>query len=523
MNSFQPILLIRADADPTIGSGHVMRCLAIAQTWLRTGGTVHFACRDLPDPLRDRLVRVGCSVQPTTAKPGSEADAKALSEIARSLAADWIIVDGYAFGVEFQQQVLATSGRLLVVRDDDGPTHVRANTILNTNVFAQREFYSVESASELLIGPSYALLRDEFRDAARCQSDVAPQVRRVLVTFGGADPNDMTSRALAALDSLNDPELHVDVVVGSCSTRQSLPSGSKYRMQVRWRQNVSNMASLMSRADIAVTAGGSTCFELAAVGVPMFIVAIADNQLPVAESLGRLGAAVYLGQQADLRDPELANEIQELFHAADRRRAIAETAKRLVDGRGTNRVVDRMLRPLIRLRPANADDSRQLFDWQRDPIVRRWSFSEGPNEFDEHCSWLAQKLADKNSHVFVCESESGAALGCVRLDLRSGRAVIGLLLDAAFRGRGLAAVVLGAALDRIGTQYPCLEIDALIKPENESSRRSFAAVGFAFRSLERVDGQPAERWTMRLGQAKVANSPATLVRLPDSVPIPLAS
>lgn len=509
-----PNLVIRADADGQIGAGHIMRCLALAQAWQGVGGAVHFVCAGLPEPLHERIIAAGCCLQRTSQSPGSIEDADFVSEFARTTNADWIVADGYLFGLEFQRRVMQSSRRLLLIRDDAQATECRATAIVNPNLFARREDYPANPESEPMLGPEFALLREEFRRLARQPASAAGQVKNVLITFGGADPANMTVRALAAIQRLNDPALIVHIVVGGCAGPQP-PPGENGTSQVHWHQNVGDMSRLMAHADLAITAGGATCLELAACSVPMLIVAVAENQIPVGQSFAQWSAGVYLGWHEQLNGDALTQKISELVRDYPARRSMVETAKRLVDGRGATRIVQRMLQPLVPLRPARLDDAQTLYDWQQDDGVRRWSFSHGPATWSEHCRWLAEKLANPASEIWICEDVAGESIGSVRFERTSGRATIGLVLDPAFRGRGLAAVLLRAALERYAKTNPGVEIEAFIKPDNEASRRAFAAAGFTLRGESMVHGVRAECWRFH----PCATSHATSVLPAASDPI----
>src|SRR5947209_10124385 len=112
--SSPPRLLFRADADPRMGTGHLMRCLALAQAWLDLGGeaTLLTACA-LPE-LNARTIAEGVRVEPLAVPAGSDADAERTRTITAELGAEWIVLDGYHFSPEFQRRVRGESLRLAV-------------------------------------------------------------------------------------------------------------------------------------------------------------------------------------------------------------------------------------------------------------------------------------------------------------------------------------------------------------------------------------------------------------------------
>src|SRR5208283_2536169 len=180
-------ILIRADASVPIGSGHVMRCLALAQAWQDAGGEAVFACAELPDALKSRLETTGISTAAIGATPGSLDDATATVDRARLLDASWIVVDGDRFQDNFLPHISDAGFRVLLLDDFADRNAFPADLIVNPNPGADESRYRAKAPSaQILTGLDYVLLRREFRDAgARVRGASG---RKVLITFGGTDP-----------------------------------------------------------------------------------------------------------------------------------------------------------------------------------------------------------------------------------------------------------------------------------------------------------------------------------------------
>ncbi len=473
-----------------------MRCLALAQQWQRGGGKVVFACSELPPSFQNRLVEAGSGIEMVNHPIGSKSDADLLIQIAHNSNADWVAIDGYEFTHEYQRRIKDATKRVLLISDAVHASKVAAAAVLNPNIFARREVYDAGDAV-LWVGPEFTLLSEKFRKFAPSPDHSPPDVRRVLITMGSADPHDMTARVLESLRSIGRNDFEIDVVIGGCNNRSIQSRHTNNPSRIHWHCTVSDMAGLMRQADIAVAAGGSTCYELAATGVPTLIVTIAENQCPLAAELQRLHAAIYVGRQDEIDNQQLACQIQKLLNDAPLRRSLSHNALQLIDGLGTSRVVRRMLQHLIRVRSARAEDGVSLYRWQQDPEIRRWSLSSGPSNFADHQSWFDRKLNDQNCCIFIGEIETGTEFGLVRFDLVADYAVVGILLDAQFRGCRLAAVLLAAALERFAEKHCDRDTVAIIKPDNVASQRAFSSVGFEFVGNEMVQGQPAERWVSK--------------------------
>src|SRR5215216_4793334 len=158
-----PPLLIRADASAQIGTGHIMRCLALAQAWQAQGGAVTFATmKTLPDALQTRLQNEHIVLHLLDTKPGSADDAAQTAALAASLGAA-VVVDGYHFGGDYQYTLKSAGLKLLFIDDNVHADHYYADFVLNQNIYANEAMYANrEPRTILLLGPRYVLLRLEF-------------------------------------------------------------------------------------------------------------------------------------------------------------------------------------------------------------------------------------------------------------------------------------------------------------------------------------------------------------------------
>lgn len=339
-----PLLLIRADASAEIGAGHVMRCLALAQAWQDAGGSVTFVQHNCPDGLVARLHDEGAAVEHVTAEPGSAADAAETAALAGRLGADWVVVDGYVFDAEYQEALREADLRVLFVDDYGHAGHYTADLILNQNAYADHSLYLERAPhTRLLLGLDYLLLRREFWPWRGSQRAVPAQARRVLVTLGGADLQNITGLIIEALGRIEDSHLEAVVIVGAGSPHAATvrgQAGNDSRITVR--QNVTDMPALLAWADVGITAGGSTCYEAALLGLPSLITVLAENQRPVARTLADAGVVEVLGDYNALAAESVADAMRVLLADAGRRAAMAEAGQRLVPGGGAQRAVQAM-------------------------------------------------------------------------------------------------------------------------------------------------------------------------------------
>ncbi len=337
-------LLVRADGTAAIGAGHIMRCLALAQGWQDAGGDVTFAVAELGDALRRRLADEDVAVVELDASPGSRLDAEATVGHARLAGADWIVADGYDFSAAYQRCVREGGLKLLVVDDYGHAEHYHADLVLNLNLDPDESLYAQrDPATQLLLGTQYALLRREFRQHGDRDRSTPPVGRHVLVTFGGSDPRDMAAVTIRAIHGIDELEFETIVIAG-CVDLQTrlLPLAADGPQRIEVLGHVSDMSARMIRADLAVAAAGWTSWERALLRLPSLVVTVAENQRSNAEALHRAGAATNLGMWQDVREETLAEAIRSAALDESLRRKQAESAGRIIDGRGAERVVRAM-------------------------------------------------------------------------------------------------------------------------------------------------------------------------------------
>jgi UDP-2,4-diacetamido-2,4,6-trideoxy-beta-L-altropyranose hydrolase len=338
-------LLIRADASPRIGTGHIMRCLALAQAWQNAGGQSTFVLGPDGTCLKPRLETEGLKVSDLLVADASSDDAKQTLELARRDNAAWIVVDGYHFDDNYQRKIKQAGLRLLWIDDYGHASHYVADVVLNQNISAKAELYaSRESYTKLLLGTRYALLRREFLGWHGWSREIPQIAKKLLITLGGSDPNNVTLALIHVLEQIQVKGVQAVVVVGVSNLHyDELEAATRnVGLPIRLERNTKNMPELMAWADVAVSAGGSTCWELAFMGLPSLLQVVADNQRDIVQGLDQMGVAINLGQLGDLAQGEIAETITDLLINPQWRNSMCQLGRELVDGYGAARVVDMM-------------------------------------------------------------------------------------------------------------------------------------------------------------------------------------
>ncbi|RPI48332.1 MAG: UDP-2,4-diacetamido-2,4,6-trideoxy-beta-L-altropyranose hydrolase, partial [Chloroflexi bacterium] len=407
-----------------MGTGHVMRCLALAQAWQEAGGRAELLAADLEPSLALRLNAEGINVISLPAGSGSARDARDTAGIARDFGAGWLAVDGYQFDAGYQQVIEKAGLRLLFVDDYGHADHYHADLVLNQNIGAREDLYARrEPGTRLLLGTRYALLRREFWPWRGWQRKVRPAGGRVLVTLGGSDPDNVALKVLYALGHLSMDGLEGHLVLGSSNPhewtlRQAI---REMGLRVRVERRVTRMPLPMSWADVCLAAGGSTCWELALMGLPSLLLILAENQRANAEGLHAAGAAHNLGWHTDASPVEVARETERVLRSPEIREAMARTGQRLVDGYGAQRVVAEMLgRAVVRARQARDTDARLVFEWANDPLTRAMSFHSEPIPWSDHERWFRRVTSPQGGVVLLIveveQDEGWVPCGQVRID-----------------------------------------------------------------------------------------------------------
>ena len=495
-----PPVVFRADADARIGTGHLMRCLALGQAWQDDGGEVHFVTACPSERLLKLLRGESFIVHPLEYNYSCPLDWRTTEQVLAGNSDSWLALDGYHFDSAYQQRAKDAGFPLLVMDDLAALPHYYADIVLNQNIQANSSDYHCESYTKLLLGPKYVLLRREFLQWRDWQRTIPEVARKVLVTLGGGDPENVTLKIIAALQQTDVKELEATVVVGDTNPHlddlRSIVSES--RVPITLLSQVGNMPEVIASTDVAIAAGGTTSWELAFLGTPRLVLVLASNQAPIASGLEISGAAVNLGLHVSVSTAQIASELTRLLEHANLRKEMSERARALVDGEGRDRVIMHLKGHKLRLRPARDSDSHLLWEWSNDDEVRASAFSRDPIGWEEHQQWVARKLEDADRRTFIGLDADDHPVGQVRFDLNpDGETEVDISVSRSWRRRGYGTEILRLACAKVLRVTPKARIVAHIKAENVSSIRTFEKAGFAFRSKGDLHGHDVITLSLR--------------------------
>ena len=340
------VLLIRGDASVAIGTGHIMRCLALAQAWQGAGGWVIFALAQSTPPIEERLRHESARVVTIDATPGSASDSEKLIAVAQACHPAWVVLDGYRFTTSYQRSLRNAQLKTLLIDDNGAFEAYATDIVVNQNIHAHESLYrNREPDTRLLLGTKYAMLRREFASAASARK-VAPIAHKLLVSMGGSDPSNATQRVIEAIEQVALRDLEITIVAGGSNPHLASITAAVAKSKHIYRilSNAARMDELMQWADLAISAAGSTCWEYCALALPAVLLAVAENQIANAEALHSGGAAKLLTGGPDFSIQEMAQLITRLSKSGREREALSLAASALVDGHGASRVVAALMR-----------------------------------------------------------------------------------------------------------------------------------------------------------------------------------
>lgn len=429
-------IVFRVDASIKIGTGHVMRCLTLANALGEIGYECVFVCREHPGNLIAHITAQGFRVEPLprpAVQPEAgdspyapwlganwQTDAAQTRAAIGEATASWLIVDHYALDNRWEAALHGSCDHLMVIDDLADRPHA-CDLLLDQNLGREEADYAklVDKTTALMIGPRYALLRPEFA-ALRpfsIERRSRPQLKTLLITMGGVDRHNITGQVLDALKRCDLPkDLKIQVVMG-----QHAPMLSEVKHQAQtmpWSTevlvNVSNMAQMMAESDLAIGAAGSTSWERCCLGLPSITVILADNQVEAAQALMRLDAVCLL------------NSVEDLPACLGQKRAESEFLLRLsnnaasiIDGLGTGRILREITQISShsnqssgRLRPVKDSEIDLMLNWRNDPKVRANMYTHHVISHEEHLAWW-RKTKNADTQKYFVYWDGNTPLGIV--------------------------------------------------------------------------------------------------------------
>ena len=331
-------IAFRADGGENVGMGHIQRCLALAQQLKEKRAEIIFISQK-SGIVKGEIEKKGFREIELNKKIGLKEDLLQTSEIIRENNIDTLITDSYAFNQSYLIKIKKRVSFLISV-DDLCKFPFPSDIVINQNVYAQElNYQSLTGKTKFLLGPKYALLREEFTNLE--ERKTRERVQNILITLGGGDNFNLTPRLLKVLDKA-EGDFDITVIGGPFFKNLSEIEkvAKKIKKKVNLIKNPSLVSKLMFSSDLAISGGGTTLYELASTGTPALSFCLADNQFKNIEGMEGKGVVANLGWGSEFSEEKVRRKLLVFCNDFNLRREMSRKGQELVDGNGTERVAE---------------------------------------------------------------------------------------------------------------------------------------------------------------------------------------
>ena len=488
--------VFRVDSSEQIGFGHVVRSLTLADKLSKNGFQCAFICQQLNgngiDLIERKQYRVHLFDDLSNTVNSQSIDAQKTEKIIQQNYGHihLLVVDHYGLSDEWEQVVSSLTSKLLVIDDLANRSH-HCDYLLDVSIQRQASDYAklCRPEAQLLIGPDFSLLRDEFsryRQSALEKRKTTNKIQKILLSFGATDPTHLT---LSVLDILNEIRCDstIDIAVSSkCSWLADFDASRYEHITIQLNVDNYNLVPLMLESDLAIGAIGGSTWERACLGLPCISITNSDLQTPIVEYLHKHDVIVYSSLE-DLK-MDIAPFLKFNF---DHWYGYVKRNSHLIDGLGCERVLKNILRSSLQFKPLTMEYADQLFEWQCQPQARQYSRNPQPPSHSEHINWLQHSLDNPLRRMWVIQL-MGEAVGYVRLDeleyvfktetVSTPREVsintiteeVSILISDQFHGMGIGKI----ALDFLQKNMKYETLIATVNDLNLASKQLFLSSGF---------------------------------------------
>lgn len=356
------VIIIRVDASINMGSGHVIRCITLAEGLQAKGAKVTFICRDMAGNLISLIQQNGFKVHVLpdfidglqSIKNESWIDnykekwcqdaQQTVSILSQYNPIDWLIVDHYALDYKWEQCVGNYSKKIMVIDDLLDRKHY-CHTLLDQNIELEDHNYdnSFVTNGKILSGGKYIILRKIFTEEKLSKRQRDGSIKHVMLFFGGGDVDNETAKALQAVTNIRLKNMVVDVVVGASNPHKQQIEEISTQIGVNFHCQIDYIHRLMGQADLFVGSCGTTTWERFCLGLPGIVASVADNQAAAAEILAKHNLLVNLGCAKQIKVTDYEFAITSLMLNPQFVLDMSIRSKQFIDGLGTIRIIDEML------------------------------------------------------------------------------------------------------------------------------------------------------------------------------------
>ncbi|WP_154140339.1 UDP-2,4-diacetamido-2,4,6-trideoxy-beta-L-altropyranose hydrolase [Photobacterium damselae] len=485
-------IVFRVDSSINIGSGHIMRCLVLADELNKLECSIYFACLpqegDLISYVKQRgydvvllssplnpLIPINDSDYKAWLLRSSKEDALDFIELVEN--ADIVITDHYSIGREWQSYVRKYLNCFIVAIDDLVREH-DADLIIDQTLGRLANEYS--GKARVLAGSQYAMLAPNFSGLRQeaisrtLSSNISP---KVLVSMGGIDKPNATLHVLQSLVEISRARLTV-LLSPRSPNYASVKTWCEQYPNVFHKDFEENMAKLMMKHDIAVGAPGTTSWERACLGLPSILIPLAENQRTICEQLLLNDAIVCVSLE------DIAEGLDEAYNTIlDNWLSFVKANLKLCDGLGVKRIAFEIRQLMnkefnlnLQLVPASKEDIRMVYEWQCHPKTRQFSLTQNIPTWEEHQRWMIRKLQSSTDYFYLVEDKkTGCKLGVLRLDMMEPEHyLVSIYIAPDCHGQGVAT----ASLQLADYIHANITLHATVLEANTASQHLFKKANY---------------------------------------------
>lgn len=470
-------LLVLTEGGGAKGFGHIARCAALTEAFcvLCPSSKVSFMI-DTDDEMETFLQEHSAwDVKTCSWRKDVAGMLKVIQQ------SDMVIIDSYLAPPKTYNRISEVTGGKVIMIDDYGRIEYPYGIVLNPAVSIGDVKYPKESRVEYLYGAKYVTIRKSFWQTAK--RDLNENVKKILLAFGGSFYPEFLKKIIDSLK--NKYQLEIKYILPSQRYMQDV---EKYKESIKILSELTQdeIQKEMSEADLCISGGGQTLYELARCMTPTIGISFALNQRNNLNALTGFGAIDYIGQYNS------EDILTRLICAVDKnmcieyRKAKIEKAKAVIDGNGALRVAEKALN-VWSIREVEIRDSQDIYNWRNDERVRRWCCRNENISINDHEKWFNAKMKDSNTTMFIAENLMQKKLGQVRFDKTENGVLISTNLNPDFFGKGIGSELIRIATKRYMVDSKEKRILAQIKEGNTQSIKAFKKAGYKFLKEEERD------------------------------------
>ncbi|OQY09322.1 MAG: UDP-2,4-diacetamido-2,4,6-trideoxy-beta-L-altropyranose hydrolase [Fusobacteriia bacterium 4572_132] len=450
----QSEILILTEGGRKIGYGHIIRCSALYDGLQKRGFDVKFIING-DDEVKKVLINKNYKI-------ADWRNEKHLDSL--FLENKIIIIDSYLVSQKIYDYISKES-RLVVYVDDNKRLNYKNGIVINYGIYAKELEYEILKFKKLL-GTTYSILREPFLE---CRvKNIKKEINNILITLGGSDVLNLTPKILKILNKKYE-NIKKDVIVGNgFNNIEEIQLIKDDKIKLFYNLNAQEMKEKMGKADLVISTGGSTLYELIAVGVPTIAIRVAENQKRNIEYFKKEGIIIGMN---DFEKKILLEKIEEIKNIEIRKK-MSKKGQEKIDGFGVKRIVDVIEKNNFSLRRATIKDIKKVYELSNANYVREYSTNKEKIKWNDHIIWYNDVLENQKKILYIVEVK-GEFVGQVRFDLSEIENVISISLSEKIRGKGMGKWIIDRALMRLEKEERIKKVTAYILEDNVVSKKVF--------------------------------------------------